>query len=251
MIGTPSHRSSVLGAWLLVCFMGGPLTAWAQKTEQGSPRAKYHAALKKLQTGSKGEVEPVFHLGLTAAQQLQEEISQHDEAVAAGKKGAPLDTKLEGFSVSTEEVLYAVPKPGFFLELARKKGTPVDVAFFENLQRTFAQHDAWPVFIQQQTDYSGCTLYQAPELLTVHRGWTEFAAKHPKAYAAEVAKELSRIEDAMTRDGCACGKSADVIAGFEAFLRTFPRASIATQVKSRLEALKAGKGDMRFECQSG
>jgi hypothetical protein len=225
---------------VLVCFLAVPFTAWAQKKEQGSPRAKYHAALEKLQTGSKGKVEPVFLLGLTAAKQLQEELSQHD-----------VDTKLEGFSVSTEEVLYAVPKPGFFLALARKKGTPVDVAFFENLQRTFAQHDAWPVFIEQQTDYSGCMLYQAPELLAVYGGWTEFAAKHPKAYAAEVAKEISRIEEAMTRDGCACGKSAEVIAGFEAFLRTFPRASIATQVKSRLEALKAGKGDMRFECKSG
>ncbi|HYI02302.1 hypothetical protein [Hyalangium sp.] len=236
---------------MLVCLFAGLFSAWAQKKEQGSPRAKYHAALKKLQTGSKGEVEPVFRLGLIAAQQLQEEISQHDVAVAAGKKVVPLDTKLEGFSVSTEEVLYAVPKPGFFLELARKKGTPVDVAFFENLQRTFAQHDAWPVVIQQQTDYSGCTLYQAPELLAIYKGWTEFAAKHPKAYASEVAKELLRIEQAMTQDGCACGKSAEVIAGFEAFLRTFPRVSIASQVKSRLEALKAGKGDMRFECQSG
>jgi hypothetical protein len=79
---------------------------------------------------------------------------------------------------------------GFFLELVWKKGRPVGMAFFANLQRTFAHYPARPVFIEQQTDFSGCILYQ---------GWTGFAAKQPKAYAA-----------------------AGVTAGFEAFLRAFP-----------------------------
>jgi len=249
MTSTSSHRWTSLGVWVLVCLLAGPFTAWAQK--KGSPRAKYRAALEKLQRGGKAEVEPVFRLGLAAARQLQEELAQHDAAPATDPKVAPVDTKLEGFAVSTEEVLYAVPKPDFFLELARKRGTPVDVAFFENLQRTFAHHPAWPVFIEQQTDYSGCTLYNAPELITVYRGWTEFAAKHPKAYAEEVAKELTRLQETMTQDGCACGKAADVTAGLEAFLRAFPKAPIADKVKARLEALRAGKSDFKFECHSG
>jgi hypothetical protein len=250
MTSTSPHRQSALGTWVLVCLLAGPLTAWAQQKD--APRAKYLAALEKLKGANKGQVEPVFHLGLAAAKKLQQQISERDMAPASDPKSKmPVDTKLEGFSVSTEEVLYAVPEPAYFLELARKKGTPVDIAFFENLQRTFAHHPAWPVFIEQQTDYSGCTLYHSPDLIAVYRGWSEFAAKYPKAYKEEVAKELQRIHTAMTGDGCACEKPEGVTAGFEAFLQAFPKAPIADKVKARLEALRAGKGDFRFECHSG
>ena len=235
---------------MLVCLLAGPLTASAQQKD--SPRAKYAAALAKLKRANKGQVEPVFLLGLAAAQKLQEQLMARDEAPAEDSKSkAPINTKLEGFAVSTEEVLYAVPEPAYFLALARKKGTPEDIAFFENLQRTFPEYAAWPVFIEQQTDYSGCTLYNSPELIAVYRGWSEFAAKYPKAYPEQVAKELQRIHAAMTEEGCACEKAEGVTAGFEAFLQAFPKAPIADKVKSRLEALKAGKGDVRFECHSG
>lgn len=248
-LNSPHHRSA-LGTWVLVCLLAGPLTASAQQKD--SPRAKYAAALAKLKRESKGQVEPVFQLGLAAAKTLQEQISQRDSAPAGSPKSkAPLDTKLEGFAVSTEEVLYALPEPGYFLKLARKKGTPEDIAFFENLQRTFPEYAAWPVFIEPQTDYSGCTLYNAPELIAVYRGWSEFAAKYPKAYPEQVAQELTRIHEAMTQEGCACEKAEGVTAGFAAFLKAFPKAPIAGKVKSRLEALKAGKGDFRFECHSG
>jgi hypothetical protein len=64
-------------------------------------------------------------------------------------------------------------------------------------------------------------------------------------------KELNRIHEAMTQDGCACEKAEDVTAGFEAFLRAFPKAPIADKVKTRLEALREGKEAFRFECKSG
>lgn len=251
MTSTSTHRRSALGTWVLVCLLAGPLTAWAQKKD--SSRAKYLAELSKLKRAKKGSVEPVFHLGLAAAEELQEQIMERDEAPAGDPKAkTPVNTKLEGFSVSTGETLYAVPRTAYFLALARKKGTPEDIAFFENIQRTFPEHDAWPAFVEQQTDYSGCTLYNAPELISVYRGWSEFAAKYPKAYPEEVAKELERIHEAMTQEeGCACEKAEGVTAGFEAFLKAFPKAPIADKVKARLEALRAGKGDIRFECQSG
>jgi hypothetical protein len=248
MTSTSPHHRSALGTWVLVCLLAGPLTASAQQKD--SPRAKYVAALAKLKRESKGQVEPVFLLGLAAANKLQEQLSERDEEAPAKSK-APINTKLEGFAVGTGEALYAVPKPAFFLALAQKKGTPEDIAFFENLQRTFAEDPAWPVFIEQQTDISGCTLYNSPELIAVYRGWSEFAAKYPNAYPEQVVKELTRIHEAMTQEGCACEKAEGVTAGFEAFLKAFPKAPIAGQVKSQLEALKAGKGNIRFECQSG
>jgi hypothetical protein len=55
----------------------------------------------------------------------------------------------------------------------------------------------------------------------------------------------------MTSHTCACGKKAQVLAGFSAFIRAFPDAAITPQVKARLEALQAGKSDMRYDCQGG
>lgn len=242
-----SRHSCALRLWLVACLAWMPLASWA-KSKIVSPKQRYDTALRNLRAVDKGEVEPVFRLGLAAADKLQEAIMKADEA---GKELPEETKKLEGFAVSTQEALYVVPEPEFFLELAKKKGTPVDVAFFENLQRTYPSFPAWPVYIEQQTDYSGCNRYEAPELISVYQGWTEFAAKNPKAYVAEVARQLSRIEELMTASTCACGNQAQVTGGFEAFLKAFPKASIAPKVRVRLEALKAGKSDLRFECHSG
>jgi hypothetical protein len=226
------------------------LAAWA-KGPGTSPRAKYHAALKQLRASEKGELEPVFRLGLEAASWLEGILSDRDEALAAGKTLKDFDERLEGFVVSSQEVLFAVPDPDFFLKLARKKGLPADVGFFENRRRTYPSSAAWPVYREPQTDYSGCELFQAPELITVYRAWTEYAAKYPSSYVAEVKEQLSDIESMMTERTCACGTKQEVLAGFEAFIRAFPEAAITPRVKARLKSLQSEKSDMVYECQSG
>ncbi|MDY7228890.1 hypothetical protein [Hyalangium rubrum] len=224
-----------------------PLSSRA-KGKDASPKAKYAAALKKLRAGPQGELEPVFQQGLVAAEQLEKAIVNANET---GKQLPAAATKLEGFVVGTHEALFAVPKVSFFLKLARKKGTAVDVAFFENLQRTYPEYDAWPVYFRQQTDYSGCEVFDEPELIPVYRGWLEFAEKHPKAYAAQVEKQLTRLDEMMTQRSCACGKKPEVIAGFEEFLKAFPKAPITPKVKARLADIQADKAEMTFECRSG
>jgi hypothetical protein len=56
------------------------------------------------------------------------------------------------------------------------------------------------------------------------------------------------IERMMTRGSCACGKKEEVLAGFEAFIRAFPEAALTPKVKARLETLKSGKSNMRYQC---
>lgn len=239
--------SSRVSCALLALVVLAPLSARA-KSKDASPKAKYTAALKKLRAGPQGELEPVFQLGLAAAEQLEKAIVN---AADAGKRLPASATKLEGFVVGTHEALFAVPKVSFFLELARKKGTAVDVAFFENLQRTYPEYDAWPVYLRQQTDYSGCNVFDEPELIPVYQGWMEFAEKHPKAYADQVAKQLAKLDEMMTERTCACGKKPEVISGFEAFLKAFPKAPITPKVKARLADIQADKAEMSFECRSG
>jgi hypothetical protein len=250
MIRTSARKTNAPRAWLAVGLALVTLAAWA-KGPAPSPREKYNAALEQLRAREKGELEPVYRLGLEAAAWLTSKLSERDEARAAGKTVKDFDEKLEGFAVSTEEVLYAVPEPAFFLELAKAKGQPADVGFFENRRLTYPSFPAWPVYREQQTDYSGCELFDAPELITVYRAWTEYAAKYPKAYVKEVKEQRFDIESMMTGATCACGKKEQVLAGFEAFIRAFPKAAITPKVKARLKSLKSEESDMVYACHSG
>jgi hypothetical protein len=250
MIRTSARQPNASVVLLAVCLASVSVSAWA-KNVGTSPRTDYYAALEKLRAGERGELEPVYRLGLDAAAWLEVNLSEQDEARAAGKAVEQLDTKLEGFVVSTEEVLFAVPDPGFFLKLAKEKGTPADVAFFENRLRTYASSPAWPVYRQQQTDATGCDLFQTPKLIAVYRGWTQYAAKYPNAYVDLVKEEIAAIDLMMTTQDCACGTKKQVLAGFAAFIRAFPKAAITPQVKDRLKVLKSKTPGMRYGCKSG
>ena len=250
MLRTSARQSKAPRAWLAVGLALVTLTAWA-KGPATSPRAKYYAALKQLRASEKGELEPVYRLGLEAASWLLDKLSARDEALAAGKTVKDFDETLEGFEVGTDEMISAEPDPAFFLKLAKAKGMPADVSFFENHRLTYASSSGWPVYRSQQTDATGCERFEAPELIPVYRAWTEYAAKYPGSYVKEVEEQLSDIESMMTERTCACGKKEEVLASFQAFIRAFPKAAITPKVKARLEAIKAGKVDMRYECVSG
>lgn len=224
---------------LAVCLALVSMFAWA-KGKTASPRAKYSAALKEVRAGEKTELEPVYRLGLEAASWLEDKLGE--------QPGEYADTKLEGFDVSVGEVTGVSLEPAFFLKLARTKGMPADIAFFENLERTYAEGGSLPVYRQVMNDVLFCDRFEAPELIPIYRAWKEYAAKYPKSYVEEVKSELDGIESMMTTHTCACGNKEEVLSGLARFLKAFPDSAVAPQLRARLQVLEAGGPNMKYQC---
>lgn len=161
-----------------------------------------------------------------------------------------LERALRGVIISREENIVVQPDAAFFLELAQKRGDRVDRRFFEALAATYP-NSLWPAYIEQQTDYSGCTAYGGGTLVEAYRRWSAFKAAFPGRYVDTVDEELSDIEHELTESTCACGDAASVVRELEAFVRTFPRASIVEAAEQRLADVRAGRSKMRTHCHSG
>jgi len=215
------------------------LTVWA-KGKAASPRAKYSAALKKVRAGEKTDLEPVYRLGLEAASWLEEKLGEQPDEYA--------DAKLEGFDVSVGEVTGVSLEPDFFLKLARKKGMPADIAYFENLERTYRGGGDLPVYRQIMNDVMACERFEEPELIPIYRAWKEYAAKYPKSYVEEVKRELDGIESMMVTSTCACGSKEEVLSGLARFLRAFPDSAVAPRLRARLQVLEAGAPNIKYQC---
>lgn len=216
------------------------LTAWA-KGKAASPRAKYSAALKKVRAGEKTDLEPVYRLGLEAAGWLEVKLDEQPDEYA--------DAKLEGFEVSVGEVTGVSLEPDFFLKLARNKGMPADIAYFENLELTYAEGGDLPVYRQIMNDVLFCDRFEAPELIPIYRAWRQYAAKYPKSYVEEVKSELDGIESMLLTHKCACGTREEVLAGIAGFIEAFPGTDVARKLSVRLMVLKGGvPNSMKYQC---
>lgn len=62
----------------------------------------------------------------------------------------------EGVIISREEALIVEPDSRAFYALAQKYGRRTDVAFFWIFEQTYGG-TAWPSYVQQLTDVTGCT----------------------------------------------------------------------------------------------
>ena len=109
----------------------------------------------------------------------------------------------------------------------------------------------WPAYIEQQTDYSGCTAFGTGKLIEAYRLWSEFQTAFPDRYATAVKDELDRVGNELTGSTCACGDAASIQGELENFIQMFPRSSIRAKVEERLNTLRLGKLDIRSRCISG
>lgn len=233
-----------LAGWVLLAVVG------AGGAKGSMPAvARYEAALSKARAQPRVNVEELYGLALGAGAEVLRDLVKVTEAQFAGRDAKPAVTAVQGLTLSWENVLYAEPQPKFFAALAREKGRPVDQAFFERLAATKPE-GTWPVYIEQQTDDSGCVRYEARVVAPVYRGWLEFKQRFPKAYARAVAQELERAEHALAGT-CACGKAKDVEAGLAELAKTLAGTKAGAIAKQQLEALRAGTSELRLECQAG
>ena len=141
--------------------------------------------------------------------------------------------------------------PAFFLDLANKYGSEADRQFFSNYRLTFPAGYGWPGYIEQQTDYSGCTKYGSRALSDVYGRWVVFRDRFPGHYVQQATDIYSGVEGEFTRGTCACGDAESVVGEFAAFVARYPGDAIAPRVTQRLNEVIDGTTDIKFNCISG
>lgn len=246
-------RRASIGFVTLVIGFSGPADA---DRDGRVPRsvADYAVALDQTLHSKRDEpIEALYGLGTQVAESLlvvranggASLLESLDEATFTEVQG-----RMRGFTLGRDEVVVAVPDPQFFLELARSRGDAADTAFFHALSLTYAQGMS-PVYVAQQTDYSGCTDFGSGTLVATFAAWSEFMRNHPGRYEARSRDELHKIEEELASGTCACGDKQSLMSELRAFLRRFPSAAVAPRVRARLRAVDVGASGIRYHCISG
>lgn len=159
--------------------------------------------------------------------------------------------QLPGVFVRRVEILLVHPAAGFFVELAARLGDQADQRFAAALAATYPDGH-WPVYVEPQTDYSGCTAFGAGVLLETYLAWSAMARDFPGRYVSAVARERDTVVEKITRSTCACGDAAAVVGELRRTAAALPPADpIIPSVKERLAALDEGRSNIRFDCISG
>jgi hypothetical protein len=212
----------------------------------------YSRELTAIRLGKNINVEDLLKSGRKAAhalvtpknpgtQTLLEELSEEEFRAVA--------EKMEGFWLNRQETIYVEPDPSFFLTLAQESGDQPSIAFFKAFGRTF-EH-GWPVYHQQQTDYSGCIRFGSMSLVDAYRTWSSYRQNHPNRYSEEVQNIIKDLEENLTEGTCSCGRAPGAVQEFEAFVRAFPNSLSSKRLRVRINQIKKGKSNIRWKCISG
>lgn len=193
---------------------------------------EYATALQELQKQSKRQtIEPVYALGIAAAKRLGlvlERLSPADFDL--------VKDQMKGFQINRTEVIYVLPDAIFFKNLAGQKGQDIDMVFFDLLHKT-RPNNVWPVYIEQRTDYSGCTKYGTGLLVEFYGKWSKFRVSYPSAYKTDVENVLEDITRGLLNLDGACGSSLDVIKEYNLFLQAYPKSKPAEEIKRKLSEI--------------
>jgi len=160
-----------------------------------------------------------------------------------------LGRELVGLLVNREEVVFVKPDVAFFRKLAAR-GDPADRAFFAALSSTYPE-SVWPIYIEQQTDFSGCTRFGSGTLVSAYVTWVRVKRQHPKRYEEASSSHLDDIIRELTESTCACADRASVEQELTEFLRRAGASDVRTRVEARLAAVRNDRAKIRFTCVSG
>ena len=159
--------------------------------------------------------------------------------------------QLPGVRVRRIEVLVVHPDADFYVELSAQVGDEADQRFAATLAATL-HYGYWPVYVQPQTEYSGCTAFGEGRLLKTLLAWSAMERDFPGRYVSAVARERDAVVRKITNSTCACGDVASVVGEFERIAAALTAADpIRAAVDERLAALDEGRSNMRFGCISG
>ena len=248
------RRRSIGQAILVVAVLAGSIFAAVDALSTVPPGVERYARDMDAVMKNSGPIslEPVFEVGMAAAKVLMaaarvlelNQLERFDEPTYQMVQGM-----MVGFLLHRVEVVVAAPRADFFLNLAREKGTSVDRAFFEAYKKTYPD-GFWPAYVQQLTDYSGCTIFDGKTPTEIWGAWTAFQKSYPDRYREAARTELAKVEERLVGN-CACGGADGVRKELENFLKAYPNSPIAAKVASHLQAVKNGTSGIRFNCIPG
>lgn len=157
-----------------------------------------------------------------------------------------------GIVVNREEVVFVAIEPAFFLALAKRYGTASDVEFFDLYGQLYPGGTGyiWPAYIEQQTDYSGCTSFAPHKLVDLYGRWKLYRSRLPGDYQKKVKEAIEDIESQLGDATCAC-EGHEIVAGeLRTFLARFPNERIVSKIAARLRAIEDGHSTITFHCLS-
>jgi hypothetical protein len=157
---------------------------------------------------------------------------------------------LPGAILNRDEVVFVEPDPDYFTNLAAARGDGADRAFFSAFKATHPE-SVWPVYVEQQTDYGGCTRFGSMALVETYRTWVDFQRTFRGRYAAGAQKETDAVVERLTRSTCACGDLASVERELQRFRRSFPTSPARAKIDQRLQALRTRRSKIRTSCVAG
>ena len=159
--------------------------------------------------------------------------------------------ELPGLFVQRIEALVINPEPGFFVDLAARVGDKADQRFASTLAATY-RNAKWPIYVEPQTGYSGCTAFGEGRLLETYLDWLDMARDFPDRYASVVTRERGRVQEAIATSTCACGDATSFVSELERIAAALnPADPMLPTVRERLAALDEGGSNIRFGCISG
>ncbi len=206
---------------------------------------RYSQALKKLENQKKrGNIKLLYRKGQAVAEKLDDLEALNETDYASVEK------KMKGFVVNRDEVVFVKPDVNFYKKLSKIHGTKADIAFF-NFLGELKPDSVWSAYIEQQTDYSGCTIYGNGKLTALYGKAKQFRKQFPAAYASDINEAINDIRETFTNDTCACRDSRSVVKEFLLFINAFPKDAITLAVRKRLAEIKENRTAFRFQCLSG
>lgn len=208
----------------------------------------YASALDALkQSGGKQPIEPVFEAGMQAAPSIQSILPELSDS-----QFSQVQHQMQGFVLGRSETIFVRPSVGYFKNLSRKIGSKADRAFFDIYERTEPDaNGAFPAYIHQQTDESGCTGFDGKLLTDLYRGWLTFRTTYPDDYAPEAQGEIDSIETELRSGICSCENAQKTAAGLQTFVNAFPDLPITPKIKTRITQIRSNKSSFRFNCRAG
>src|SRR5437867_2760664 len=146
--------------------------------------------------------------------------------------------------LNRDEVVIAEPDSSTFLPLARRKGLKPDRDFMDVYFMT--RPCAWPAYVVQETDYSGCDDYGTGKIVTLYGEWRRYRSAHPKNYVSAATQQLEEIQNSLADPGSPCGGPDSVTRELQQFLSRFPNDPITPKVRDVLNAIQQGRSNIRF-----
>ena len=199
-------------------------------------------------------IEHLFRLGTAVGDSLTRDSgSPNDFSTLAAMDDSTFDRAshlVPGFTLLRDEVEGVLVDPDVFLALAIERGDSADLEFFRALEATM-DSSYLPVYVEQVTDYSGCTRFGSGSLVETYTLWRRFMGRHPGRYAERARHEFDGVLETLLTNDCPCTDRASVVRELELFLDRFPGDSGAVRVRERLGRVRSGRESIRENCRPG